>query len=367
MPIFTVLLCPAIIDYVIMQAIRLILYIGVCTDGDDDMPKAYNQKIKLLYLMDLLDRQTDTGHTITMKEILSALEANGIQAARKSIYSDIETLRQYGMDIEYRKEQPEGYYLASHSFELAELKLLVDAVQSSRFITEKKSRSLIKKIEGLASRYEASCLQRQVYVSDRIKTMNESIYYNVDKIHAAISENSNIRFQYTQWTIDKTTVLRNEGKFYHISPWALNWTEENYYLIGYDAEKCALRHFRVDKMLKIEIMEERREGEEIFRDFDPARYSRKTFGMFAGKEETVTIRFPNPLIGVALDRFGKSVPIKRDGEDYFTARVQVAVSEQFFGWLTGLGKDVIIVSPEEVAGEHRRLLSEIIDAYSCGT
>ena len=331
------------------------------------MPKAYNQKIKLLFLMDLLERQTDTEHSITMKEILTAMEANGIQAARKSIYSDIETLRQYGMDIEYKKEQPEGYYLASHCFELPELKLLVDAVQSSRFITEKKSRSLIKKIEALASRHEASCLQRQVYVSDRIKTMNESIYYNVDKIHAAISGNSKIRFQYTQWTLDKTAVLRNEGKFYYISPWALNWTEENYYLIGYDADKNALRHFRVDKMLKIEVLKENREGAEIFRDFDPARYSKKTFGMFAGKEETVSIRFPNRVIGVFMDRFGKSAAVKRDGDGFFTARVQVAVSEQFFGWLTGLGKDVIIVSPEAVAGEHRRLLQGIIDTYACGT
>lgn len=331
------------------------------------MPKAYNQKIKLLFLMDLLNRQTDAEHTITMKEILSAMEANGIQAARKSVYSDIETLKQYGMDIEYRKEPPEGYYLASHDFELAELKLLVDAVQSSRFITERKSRSLIRKLEGLASRQEAVYLQRQVYVSDRIKTMNESIYYNIDKIHAAISKNSKIRFQYAAWTTEKKTELRNGGKLYHISPWALNWTEENYYLIGYDSETDGLKHFRVDKMLKIEVTEEKREGEASFQNFDPARYSRKTFGMFAGREEAVTIRFPDRLIGVVIDRFGRDVPVRKDGDGYFTVRVLVAVSEQFFGWLTGLGRDVIIVSPEEVAGEHRDLLEGIINSYTCGT
>lgn len=327
------------------------------------MPRAYNQKIKLLFLMDLLDKQTDEEHTVTMKDILNAMEENGIQAARKSVYSDIETLKQYGMDIEYRKEQPEGYYLASHRFELAELKLLVDAVQSSRFITEKKSRSLIKKIESLASRHEASCLQRQVYVSDRIKTMNESIYYNVDKLHTAISKEVKIRFLYTQWTVDKTTALRNNGRFYHISPWALNWTEENYYLIGYDKEADRLKHFRVDKMLKIEISEEKREGKEMFCHFDPAMYSRKTFGMFAGTEEMVTIRFPNRLAGVVIDRFGKDTVIKKAGEDCFTARVQVAVSEQFFGWLTGLGKGVIIVSPQKVAGEYLELLKEIKNCY----
>lgn len=328
------------------------------------MPKAYNQKIKLLFLMELLDKQTDAEHTVSMKDILKAMERNGIQAARKSVYSDIETLKQYGMDIEYRKEEPEGYFLASHPFELAELKLLVDAVQSSRFITQKKSTSLIKKIENLASWHEASCLQRQVYVSDRIKTMNESIYYNVDKIHTAISREVKIKFQYAQWTVDKVTTLRKGGRFYQISPWALNWTEENYYLIGYDEEADRMKHFRVDKMLKIEILDERREGKEIFCHFDPAKYSRKTFGMFAGEEQTLIIRFPNRLIGVVIDRFGKETCVKRAGEDCFTARVQVAVSEQFFGWLTGLGKDVIIVSPEKVAGEYKELLEGIINSYT---
>lgn len=327
------------------------------------MSRTYNQKVKLLFLMDLFTERTDGQHTISMKEILSAMEKEGIRAARKSIYNDIDTLKQYGMDIEYRKEQPEGYYLASHNFELAELKLLVDAVQSSRFITERKSRSLIRKIEGLASKYEATSLHRQVYVANRVKTMNESIYYNVDKIYAAISEDCQIAFQYSQWTIEKKTVLKNHGKLYRISPWALNWEEENYYLIGYDEASGILKHFRVDKMQRIEMLSEKRAGKDKFKDLDPVSYSRKTFGMFAGTEEMVSIRFPNRLIGVVIDRFGKGVSVRKDGEEHFIARFQVAVSEPFFGWLTGLGKDVIIISPEKVVEEYTALLGTIMDSY----
>ena len=209
------------------------------------MAKSYNQKIKLLFLMDLFLQKTDLEHTISMKEILNELEKNEISGARKSIYNDIETLKEYGMDIEYRKEQPEGYYLASRTFELAELKLLVDAVQSSKFITEKKSRSLIQKLGGLASDYEAKQLKRQVYVADRIKTMNESIYYNVDKIHSAISENVKITFEYTRWGMKDKLELLNRGKIYCISPWMMSWTDENYYLIAYDEDASKIKHFRV--------------------------------------------------------------------------------------------------------------------------
>lgn len=327
------------------------------------MSKACNQKIKILFLMDLLKECTDAGHVLPMKDILGEMEKHGISAARKSVYDDIETLKEYGLDIEYRKERPEGYYLASHSFELPELKLLVDAVQSSKFITERKSRNLIKKIEGLSSKYEAACLQRQVFVADRIKTMNESIYYNVDKLHTAISGDSQITFQYTRWTIEKKLEVKNNGELYQISPWALAWENENYYLIGYDEGKDKLKHFRVDKMLKINILEEKRIGKETFKEFDLAVYSKKTFGMFSGREEILQIRFPDRLIGVVIDRFGQDTPVRRDKNGYFLARVQVAVSEQFFGWLTGLGKGVIIVSPKMAADEYKDYLGGIMEVY----
>lgn len=327
------------------------------------MAKSYNQKIKLLFLMDLFMQKTDMDHTISMKDILSELEKNGISGARKSIYSDIETLKEYGMEIEYRKESPEGYYLAERTFEVAELKLLVDAVQSSKFITEKKSRSLIKKLEGLLSCYEAGQLRRQVYVADRVKTMNESIYYNVDKLHSAISSNIQISFEYTRWGMTDKIRLLNKGKVYRISPWMLSWTDENYYLIGYDSEQKIMKHFRVDKMLHIELLNEKREGKEEFEKIDPAIYSKNMFGMFSGENEMLSIQIPEYLLGAFVDRFGKEISVRRTENKNYIVHVQAIVSEQFFGWLTGLGKDVIIISPQKTVKRYREYLEGILEKY----
>lgn len=330
------------------------------------MARSSNQKEKILFLMRLFREETDAMHPLSRKQLEEKLLEYGIQAERKSLYNDIETLKKFGMDIAYRKERPEGYFLQSHEFELAELKLLVDAVQSSRFITESKSNSLIRKIESMASKYEAKQLQRQVVVANRIKAMNESIYYNIDKIYASIASNQQILFRYFEWTIEKTTRLKKGGEPYQVSPWALTWDDENYYLIGYDVGAGILKHFRVDKMLDIETLGEPRVGKEEFGRFDLAHYTKKTFGMFGGEEETLRIRFHNKYIGVVIDRFGKDVSVRPDGEESFTARVDVAVSGQFFGWLTGLGKDVRILSPVYVADMYLDFLKEITGAYDSG-
>lgn len=324
------------------------------------MAKSSNQKAKILYLMKIFQEETDEVHSLSRKQLEEKLADQGIQTGRKSLYDDIETLRTFGLDIEYRKERPEGYYLASREFELPELKLLVDAVQSSRFITEKKSKELIRKIEGLASSYEGRQLQRQVVVSKRIKAMNESIYYNVDQLHTAIADNQRIRFQYFEWIVEKQIRLRKEGAWYEISPWALTWDDENYYLIGYDENAGILKHFRVDKMLRIQLCNETRAGKEEFARMDMGHYARKTFGMFGGEEETLRIRFENRYIGVVIDRFGKEVSVRADGERHFIARVDVVVSEPFFGWLTGLGQGVEILSPREVAEAYREMLLQIL-------
>ena len=330
------------------------------------MARSSNQKEKILFLMRLFHEETDAMHPLSRKQLEEKLLEYGIQAERKSLYNDIETLKKFGMDIAYRKERPEGYFLQSHEFELAELKLLVDAVQSSRFITESKSNSLIRKIESMASKYEAKQLQRQVVVANRIKAMNESIYYNIDKIYASIASNQQILFRYFEWTIEKTTRLKKGGEPYQVSPWALTWDDENYYLIGYDVDAGILKHFRVDKMLDIETLEEPRVGKEEFGRFDLAHYTKKTFGMFGGEEETLRIRFHNKYIGVVIDRFGKDVSVRPDGEESFTARVDVAVSGQFFGWLAGLGKDVRILSPVYVADMYLDFLKEITGVYDSG-
>ena len=328
------------------------------------MAKSSNQKLKLVYLMKILLEKTDETHSITMSEIIDALQTYGIGAERKSLYDDLETLRVYGMDIIGTQEDRKYYYhVGNRQFELAELKLLVDSVQSAKFITEGKSNELIKKIEGLASQYEASQLHRQVFVNGRVKTMNESIYYNVDRIHTAIAENSRIRFRYFQWNVDKEMELRHNGAVYEVSPWALSWDDENYYLIAYDGIRGIIKHFRVDKMLNIESSGEQREGKQMFKSFNMAAYARKTFGMYGGVEEWVRIKCDNSLAGVMIDRFGKDISMTRLNEKQFVATVDVAVSRQFMAWVIGLGDGAEIIGPESVVDEMREEIKRLAGQY----
>lgn len=328
------------------------------------MAKTYNQKMKLLYIVKILQEKTDENHYMTAAELIKELDKEGIRAERKSIYSDIQELTDFGYDIMHVKSRINGgYYMASRDFELAELKLLVDAVQASKFITRKKSSELIGKIEKLTSKYEAKNLQRQVYVSNRIKTDNESIYYNIDDIHNAIQNNKKIQFQYLDWTKDKELKPRKNGQWYVVSPYALIWAEERYYLVGYaDAEK-EIRHYRVDKMGKVSLLEEKREGMDNAGHFDVAEYSNKIFGMHGGEAEGVTIAFPEKLTGVFVDRFGKEIDFRKREGDYLSVRVSVVPSGQFFGWICGLGKEVKIVSPQSVKETYCQYIQEIIDNH----
>ena len=329
------------------------------------MPKGTNQKFKLYRLAQLMLEQTDDEHYITMPEILAGLRNYGITADRKSIYQDLKDLEVLGIEVE---GEPDGkgyhYHVVSRPFELPELKLLVDAIQSSRFITEKKTNALIRKLEKLVSRYEANRLQRQVFVSGRIKTMNESIYYAVDTIHNAISDNKKIRFQYYQWNVKKEMVLRRDGTFYEISPWGLSWDSENYYLVGFDSEAGEIRHYRVDKMLRIQMTDKAREGKEHFRKLDMADYAKKSFGMFGGEEKTVKLLVDHQLAGVIVDRFGKDVRMIPVDEKHFTVSVTVMVSSQFLGWIFSLGEKVEILGPEEVKEQMRREGERLLKQYS---
>ncbi len=327
------------------------------------MAKSANQKMKLLYMMKLFLEKSDEKNVLTVQDILEELSRYDISAERKSIYSDIEALRVFGMDILFTKGRSSGYYLASRTFELPELKLLVDVVQSSKFITYKKSEELIKKLEGLASKYEASQLQRQVYVTNRIKTMNETIYYNVDKIHDAISHNVKISFQYFEWTVEKETRLKKDGQRYEISPWALTWDDENYYMVGFDSDSDMIKHYRVDKMLSIQLTTKMREGKSVFAKFDVGSYTNKTFGMFGGKEMDIELVCDSRLVGVMIDRFGKDAPIRKRDENTFAIRIKAVVSGQFFGWLSGLGMGVRISKPDTVAEEYKEYLRGILQKY----
>lgn len=325
------------------------------------MAKSAGQKLKLLYIIKLLSEKTDENHPVSTAEIIAYLEANGIHSERKSIYDDINKLCEFGYDIiQVHSRLGGGYYMAGREFELAELKLLVDAVQSSRFITTRKSRSLIRKLEKMAGKYDAGKLQRQVFVAGRIKTENESIYYNVDNIHRAIQENKQIYFQYLDWNLKKQLVPRANAERM-VSPWALIWREDNYYLAAYDSTDKVMKHFRVDKMGRTVVLDQEREGIEQFSKVDPASYTNQTFGMYSGDEESVTLQFPNRLTGVVLDRFGRDADIRPMTDRIFRVRVKVAVSGQFFGWLAGIGREAVIVSPAAVREQYSQWLSDIVD------
>lgn len=328
------------------------------------MARSSFQKLKILYVMDYLLRNSDETHPVSVAQLIAELDGHGVSAERKSIYDDIESLREYGLDIiQTGTGRCTGYYVASRDFELPELKLLVDSVQSSKFITHKKTVALIKKIENLASVYDAQLLRRQVYVKNRIKTMNESIYYNVDEIHRGIAENRKIRFHYFEYTVQKKRRFRRDGAWYIISPFALSWDDENYYLVGYDSEAGIIKHFRVDKMTDIDTTEEERDGQEIYAALDMGVYARKTFGMFTGDETSVQLRFENDLVGAVLDRLGRDVMLVPDGDLHFTVRTDVVVSPQFFAWVLGFGSKAKVLGPESVVVRMQEHIDRVAKLY----
>lgn len=325
------------------------------------MAKAPGQKLKLLYIVKYLSENTDESHPAGTADIIAYLEANDIHSERKSLYDDMEKLCDFGYDIVHVQSRlGGGYYMASREFELAELKLLVDAVQSSRFITVRKSRSLIKKLEQMAGKHDAGKLQRQVYVAGRVKTENENVYYSIDSIHRAIQENKQISFRYLDWNLEKKLVLRPNGEK-RVSPWALIWQDENYYLAAFDDVDGGMKHYRVDKMGDVAVLKRDRAGVEQFSRMDLAAYTNQIFGMYGGAEETVTLQFPDRLIGVVLDRFGRSADIRPGEDGTFRIRAKVTVSGQFFGWMAGIGRDAVIAGPDAVREQYRRWLEDIVE------
>ena len=327
------------------------------------MPKGAGQKLKLYYLSQIMIRKTDDDHALTMPQIIELLSEQGISADRKSIYDDFDALREIGLDIIGEKEGKGYYYrVGGKRFELAELMLLVDAIQSSKFITAKKSSDLIKKVTDLASEYEAKQLKRQVVVQGRIKTMNESIYYLVDDIHRAMVENKSITFQYLQWNLDKVMVPRKDH-LYETSPWALTWDDENYYLIGYDREAGKIKHYRVDKMKDITLTEDKRVGKEEFESYDMGSYSKQNFGMFGKKvSTTVDLEFDNGFVGIMIDRFGKEMPIRpAQKEGWSRTHVDVFISDQFYGWIFAMGGKVRITGPESIVSDFKDKLRQQLE------
>lgn len=320
------------------------------------MAKSPNQKTKLLRLAQMLLHNTDEDHPLTVNDMIEELARYDVRAERKSIYDDLETLRTVGLDVQSRKGRSPGWFIGSRDFELPELKLLIDVVQSSRFLTQNKSDALIRKLENLASVHQAQQLQRQVYVSGRVKVMNESIYYNVDKLHTALAARKSITFQYFDYDIQHKKVLRHEGKRYIVSPYGLIWNNENYYLVAFDHEHQDIRHYRVDKMISISVTTQPRQGEDLCRDFQLAQYDQRHFGMFAGEEMRITLRGELSMLTVIWDRFGRDIIPVPDGEDHFTVILPVVLSPQFYGWLFGLNGKVELVGPKAAVETYRAQL-----------
>ena len=334
------------------------------------MPRSSRQKEKLLYLQRIMLQKTDENHALTVNEIKDLLAANGIQTERKALYDDLQILETFGLDICKTRDTTVRYFVGNRDFEIPELKLLVDAIQSSKFITHKKSLKLIKKLEGLVSENDGKQLQREVVVSNRVKTFNEQIYYNVDEIHNAINGNRKISFQYMKWEVDfadSRKIVKKErhpGKRYIISPFALCWDDENYYLVGFDSEAEMIKHFRVDKMEKICITDSLRDGLDKFSKFNLAHYSKSVFSMFGGEESEVKLSVDNQLIGVMVDRFGSDIFIIKEAETSFIINIKAVLSPQFYAWLFGLGQKVKILSPESAVSAYKSQIEDIKALYN---
>lgn len=327
------------------------------------MARSQKQKLKLLYLMQYLMQNSDEAHPVGIAQMVEMLAAHGILAERKSLYGDLEALREFGLDVVQARGKTVGYYIGTRDFELPELKLLVDSVQSSKFITQRKTLSLIRKIENLASVHDAVLLQRQVYVRNRVKSMNESVYYNVDEISSAITADKKIRFLYFEYTVKKERRYRHDGAFYELSPYALMWDDENYYMLAYDAGTKTIRHYRVDKMAQISMTESFRDGKEEFKKVDMSAYSKKVFGMFAGEAETVRLRFSNHLAGAVIDRFGRDVMLIREDDEHFSVSVEAVVSPQFYAWVFGFGAEAEILSPSKVREGMADMAHAVLENY----
>ena len=310
-----------------------------------------------------MKEKTEDEHSLTTPQIMKELENYDVKKKKKSIYTDFQDMTEkFGVEIIKEQIGRETYYhVGAREFELAEVKLLIDAIQSSKFITQTKSRELITKIKSFVSEHQAKQLQRQVYINDRVKTMNESVYYNVDDIHTAINQNKKIRFKYYKWDINKKLVPRHNGDWFVVSPWALTWDDENYYMVAFDNLDHKIKHYRVDKMMRISIEEEQRNGKEAFKNFDMAEYSKATFGMYQGQKTKVKIRLANYMCGVFIDRFGKDITFRPVDNEHSELHVDVNVSPQFFGWIFSLGKDVKVVGPEEVVEKLRAKTEELLE------
>ena len=324
------------------------------------MPKSDNQKLKILYILDYLQRNSHANHPVRATELIHMLEQHGILCERKTVYSDISALQDYGIDIVSTPGKNGGYHIASRNFELPELKLLIDAVQSSRFLTEKKSRELIEKLCKECSVHEAKLVRRDVLVSGRVKSMNETIYYNVDAIQEAIGQNRQISFRYFDWDLNRNRKYRR--KDYTASPYGLCQDNENCYLLAY-SDRHGITSYRVDRMSDIVLLDDSRIPCPELTGKNLAEHANRLFQMYSGDEVDVKLRFHRSLINVVIDRFGRDILLIPDGAEHFVFTTRVAVSPIFLSWVISFGRKATVLHPQSVIDRCKELCQEVLQQY----
>ena len=325
------------------------------------MPKSDNQKLKIFYILDYLQRNSREGNPIRANELTAMLSnQHGIDCDRKTVYSDIAALQDYGIDIVSVPGKNGGYYIASRNFELPELKLLIDAVQSSRFLTEKKSRELIEKLCNQCNEYDAKLMRRDVVVSGRVKSMNETIYYNVNDIQDAISQNKQITFRYFDWGIDGKRRYREKN--YQVSPYGLCQDNANCYLLAL-SERHGITSYRVDRMTGIELLPQSRVPCPELTGKALTEHANRLFQMYSGETAEVKMRFHRSLANVVMDRFDRQTMLIPDGDDYFVFTVKVAISPMFLSWVIGFGSKAKILHPQSVIDQCKQLCLEAMEQY----
>ena len=325
------------------------------------MPKSDNQKLKILYILDYLQKNSHENHLVRASDLISMLDReHNISCDRKTVYSDIAALQDYGIDIISIPGKNGGYYIASRNFELPELKLLIDAVQSSRYLTERKSRELIEKLLTQCNEQDARLMKRNILVSGRVKSMNETIYYSVDTIQEAIAQNKQITFRYFDWDFGGKRKYR-ENK-YIASPYGLCQDNENCYLLAY-SDRHGITSYRVDRMIDIALLDTPRVPCPELTGKALIELANRLFQMFSGDAVDVKLRFHNDLLNVVIDRFGKDIMLIPDGDKHFNFTVRVAVSPMFLSWIIGFAEKAKILYPASVADELQQLCKSAMSQY----
>jgi len=318
-------------------------------NGGKSTRRRMNLLVKYLY------ENTDENHPATTPELLEHLEKNGIRTNRKTLKADMDFLcgDESLFDVVEVRSKPNRYFWGDRWFELPELKLLADAVVSSRFITEKKSRQLLEKLARFAGVEDRKALDRHIMIGNRVKSGNEDIYYSVDYINDAINSGRQIRFNYEEYNAKKELVLRGDGEVYSLSPYVLYWSDDFYYVVGWSEKHHSVSNFRVDRMKNVEITEERAIAPPQGWNIDD--YSKKVFEMYTGEVVSVTLECENKFMKYVVDHFGENVMTRVLDEEHFLAFPEVSLSPNFYSWVFGFGGKIRIIGPQSVRDEYIRM------------